>query len=307
MSASWKLRDAFSVGLPAHRLAFSSGSDFPGHWVQASDFLQVSVAMQYSFPIWPQDTGELVTELRPERLESSFSCISIQRCMLPILVFLSTKSRGHFLGHRFRRVTLSLPTEAALQEESCASMLSKRLTERKYLYLLLECFPRPEKLKTFPVMFTDGSVTSSAPGAFQRTVYFTERKIAVSFCAHWKEGETCCTCPYFGSSVRRSSSASSLRLRTAFRTEKDKSTFCSWDLATSSRARDHHCRITTSSMTSVSSDLIAAMCGSSTFRASASTSVASSACMSGDEEPFAAAEPSGTRSRRNRHMALLRL
>ena len=26
-------------------------------------------------------------------------------------------------------------------------------------HLLLECLPRPEKLKTFPVMFTDGSVT----------------------------------------------------------------------------------------------------------------------------------------------------
>mmetsp|Transcript_55942 Transcript_55942/g.90509 ORF Transcript_55942/g.90509 Transcript_55942/m.90509 type:complete len:265 (-) Transcript_55942:57-851(-) len=205
--------------------------------------------MQYSLFVAPQVIGELETLLIPPSVESSFSCISIQTCILAIFAFFSQSNLGHFLAQRFRSVTLSLPTDAELQVETSALMLSKRSRERKYLYLLLECFPRPEKLKKLPDMFTDGSVTSRAPGAFQRTVYLIVKKMLVSFWAHWKAGVTCCAKPYLGFKVLRSSSASSFKLRTALRTAKDRSTCCLWDFATMSRAKSHHCRSTTFSIT----------------------------------------------------------
>mmetsp|Transcript_91191 Transcript_91191/g.260925 ORF Transcript_91191/g.260925 Transcript_91191/m.260925 type:complete len:212 (-) Transcript_91191:352-987(-) len=191
MSASLKLKVAFSVGLPVQMPSSSLATDLPGHWEQPSACLHVSVAKQYSFSdIW-QVTGELDTVVMPLSAESTFSCISIHMCMLPIFVFLFAMSRGHFRGHRFLNVTLILPTEAALHWDDSLTMWSKRLKERKYLYLLFECFPRPEKLNMLRVMLTEGSVTSKAPGAFHRTVYLMVKKIAVSFCAHWNAGATC--------------------------------------------------------------------------------------------------------------------
>mmetsp|Transcript_79573 Transcript_79573/g.230102 ORF Transcript_79573/g.230102 Transcript_79573/m.230102 type:complete len:350 (-) Transcript_79573:404-1453(-) len=227
MSASLKDKLALSVGTPVQTPSSIFGMVLPGHCAQASSFLHVSVARQYSFSDMPHVIGELETVVMPLRVESSFSCISIQMCMLPIFVFLSAINLGHFLGHLLRRVTLSLPTDAALQLEVSLEMWSNKPKDKKYLYLLFECFPRPEKLNMFLVMFTEGSVTSKAPGAFHRTVYLIVRNMQVSFCAHWKAGATCCAKLYFGLSVLNNSSASSFKVRTAFRTAKERSTCCS--------------------------------------------------------------------------------
>mmetsp|Transcript_105890 Transcript_105890/g.226018 ORF Transcript_105890/g.226018 Transcript_105890/m.226018 type:complete len:270 (+) Transcript_105890:1155-1964(+) len=244
VSLSLKAILAFSVGMPVQTCSSSFGTVFPGHCEQFAAFLQVSVARQYNLSDAAQVMGEFEAEVIPPRAESSFSCISIHTCMLAILVFLLSNKRGHFLGHRFRKVTLSLPTDAALQLDDCDAMLSKKFKESSYRYLLFECLPRPENLNEFSDIFTDGSVTSNAPGAFQRTVYFIVRKMHVSFCAHWNAGATCCAMPYFGLSVRKSSSASSFSDRTALRTTKERSTCCVWDAATTSRERSHHCRNT---------------------------------------------------------------
>mmetsp|Transcript_35325 Transcript_35325/g.77216 ORF Transcript_35325/g.77216 Transcript_35325/m.77216 type:complete len:226 (+) Transcript_35325:1293-1970(+) len=224
MSRSLKLRLAFSEGTPEQMFSSGVGMVLPGHCEQLAAFLQLSVAKQYSFSCVAQVAGELETDVMPDRAPFNFSCISIQTCMFPIFVFLPRSSRGHFLAQRFRRVTLSFPTEAALQVEASDEMWSKRVRERLYLYLLLECLPRPVKLNVLLLKITEGSVTSRAPGAFHRTVYLIVKKMQESFCAHWKAGVTCCARPYFGFSVRSSSSASSFNCRTAFLTAKDKST-----------------------------------------------------------------------------------
>mmetsp|Transcript_46445 Transcript_46445/g.81739 ORF Transcript_46445/g.81739 Transcript_46445/m.81739 type:complete len:280 (+) Transcript_46445:1342-2181(+) len=249
MSVSLKERVALSEGMPVQMCSSSFAVVFPGHCEQLAGFLHVSVGRQYNLSAAAQVIGELDTVAIPPREESSFSCISIQTCIFPIFVFLFPRSRGHFLAHLFFKVTLSLPTEAVFQLEVVGTMLSKSDKPSTYLYLLLECFPSPVKLKLLLVMFTEGSVTSNAPGAFQRTVNLTVKKMQVSFCAHWNAGATCCAMPYFGFSVRNSSSASSFRDRTALRTAKDRSTCCVCDLATISRAKPHHCRRTTFSTT----------------------------------------------------------
>merc|ERR1719329_1366001 len=76
---------------------------------------------------------------------------------------------------------LSLPTDARLQVDD-SRMLSKRSRPSAYLYLLFECLPKPVKLNEFAPMMTVGSMTSTAPGAFHRTVNLTVRKMHVSFC-----------------------------------------------------------------------------------------------------------------------------
>mmetsp|Transcript_18171 Transcript_18171/g.29547 ORF Transcript_18171/g.29547 Transcript_18171/m.29547 type:complete len:205 (+) Transcript_18171:496-1110(+) len=184
MSTSLKLKLAFSVGMPPHICCASRGIVLPGHCEQFAGFLQVSVARQYSFSAAAQVTGEFETVAMPPRLESNLSCISIQTCMLPIFAFLFDSNLGHFLAHFFLRVTLSFPTDAVFQLDSAGTMLSNMSKCKTYLYLLLECLPKPVKLNTLPCITTAGSVTSNAPGAFHRTVNLTVRRMHVSFWAH---------------------------------------------------------------------------------------------------------------------------
>mmetsp|Transcript_64081 Transcript_64081/g.134726 ORF Transcript_64081/g.134726 Transcript_64081/m.134726 type:complete len:202 (-) Transcript_64081:545-1150(-) len=181
MSASLNVSVAFSDGMPVQIPSSACGTVFPGHCSQPSLCLQVSVARQYNLSNILHVTGEFETVVMPLSAESNFSCISIHMCMLPILAFLLAIKRGHFRGHFFLNVTLNFPTDAALHWENSLTMLSNKLRDRKYLYLLLECLPKPEKLKVLRVMLTLGSVTSKAPGAFHLTVYLTERKMQVSF------------------------------------------------------------------------------------------------------------------------------